>query len=84
VPIVWDELMEYWQLLELAPYVRFLHRFFLKKIMLEFAPRRRASTHIDVFHAMSQLRITIGGVQVDGLHTCGLDHVGTVLLRQLW
>lgn len=60
--------MEEWRLADPVPYVEFLHRF---QIVSELAPGRHA-THIDVFHAMAQLRVQISDVQADELMR-GLD-----------
>jgi len=69
VPPVWEDLMEEWQLPEQVPYVQFLHRF---QVVSELASRSHGGTHIDVFYAMSQLRVVISDVQGDELLR-GLD-----------
>jgi len=80
VPPVWGELLEEWQLAEPVPYVQFLHRF---QIVSEMPTKSRGATHIDVFHAMSQLRVLISDVHADEL-LAGLDRdlSGTVDLRE--
>jgi len=80
VPPVWDDLAAEWQLAHPVAYVQFLHRF---QIVSELTWKRSAMMHIDVFHAMSQLRVMISDVQADAL-LCGLDRdlSGTVDLAE--
>lgn len=72
--------MAEWQLTEPVAYVQFLHRF---QIISELTPQRSVAAHIDVFHAMSQLRVNISDLQADTLLQ-GLDRdlSGTVDLLE--
>jgi len=80
MPPVWEDLMAEWQLAEPVPYVQFLHRF---QIVSELPQRRGGPAHIDVFHAMSQLRVMLSDMQADALLR-GLDRdlSGTVDLAE--
>jgi len=74
VPPVWDNLIEEWELEEPVLYVQFLHRF---QIVGEL------KRPIDMFSAMSQLRVSISDIRADEL-LAGLDQdlSGTVDLQE--
>jgi len=74
VPPVWDNLIEEWELEEPVLYVQFLHRF---QIVGEL------KRPVDMFTAMSQLRVSISDIRADELLS-GLDQdlSGTVDLQE--
>lgn len=65
---VWQQLIQEWKLTHPVPYVTLLHRF---QITSELASSGNA-THVDVFSAMAQLRVTISDIESDAL-VRGLD-----------
>lgn len=65
---VWQQLIQEWRLAHPVPYVTLLHRF---QITSELASSENA-THVDVFSAMAQLRVTVSDIEADAL-VRGLD-----------